>query len=526
MSSNLKQITILDSTLREGMQAEGLSFSLQDKLHIVQTLDDFGLDFIEAGAPMANPGHLEFFRKASRLPLRHARLCAFGSTRHRDVAAEKDLGLQALMDSEAPVVSLFGKASLPHVTQILGATADENLDMIDSSIRLLVRNGRQVLFDAEHFFDGYADNPSYALQVLRTAHEAGAVILVLCDTNGGTLPTHVLSTTREVKTALPDPVIGIHTHNDCGCAVANSLLAVEGGALHVQGTFSGVGERCGNANLSIVIPNLLLKKNCRCQIENMEMLTPVARKLSEISNILLPNTEPYVGQSAFAHKAGMHVDAVLKNNSSFEHISPEVVGNHRRFLVSEVSGRSTLVAKVHSFAPQLTKDSPRTAQIIQTIKEMEFRGYQFEAADASLELLVRRTLGLHSPHYELLLYKTSGEFPALNGEEQATAMVQIKVGDTTEISAALGNGPVNALDQALRRALKVFYPIIDKAKLTDYKVRVLETNHATAAKVRVLIESSDGRSTWTTVGVSTDIIEASWIALTDSIEYYLDKSTL
>ena len=519
----MPHILLLDSTLRDGAQGEDISFSLQDKLNIAHTLDEFGIDFIEAGIPGANPKDLLFFQHAAKSSFSHAKICAFGSTRHKGIRSEQDEFLNLILAAETSHVVIFGKAWLLHVDKIIKATPEENLDMIADTIQFLKDRGRTVLFDAEHFFDGYADNPDYALKTIHTALAAGAHSVTLCDTNGGSTPTFIRQTTEAVFQAIgKESAIGIHCHNDIGCAVANSMLAVESGATLVQGTFSGYGERCGNTDLSVLIPNLILKKKCTCNIPRLQDLFNVATKLAEISNIAIPGTKPYIGKSAFAHKGGMHIDGVTKLTASFEHISPETIGNHRRFLTSEVSGRSTLLAKMKPFAPQFTKDSPEISLIVEKLKEMEFQGYQFEAADASLELLIRRTLGWHKPHFQLILYKTTGEYPAPNASEPTSAMIQIKVEDTTEITAALGNGPVNALDLALRKALHVFYPCLEDVQLIDYKVRVIDSDAATAAKVRVLIESTDGFHSWTTVGVSTDIIEASCLALQDSIEYKLD----
>ena len=520
----MKRITLLDSTLRDGAQAEGISFSLQDKLNIVTALDEFGLDYIEAGNPSSNPKDLEFFHHARHVSLKTARLCAFGSTRKPDETVENDAGVQALLEAETPAVAIVGKASESQVLHVLKTTLDENLAMLADTIRFLKAKNRQVIFDAEHFFDGYAENSAYALACVRTAYESGADIITLCDTNGGTMPVDIANATTTVKNELPQASIGIHTHNDCGCAVANALLAVEKGAVHVQGTLLGFGERCGNADLSVLIPSLILKKGFHCGISRLENLCSLAYRIADIANVSIPNDKPYVGKSAFAHKGGMHVDGMLKMKGAFEHVSPDDVGNHRRYLLSEVAGRSALIQKLKRIAPQLTKESPETAVIIEKLKKLEFNGYQFESAEASFELLVKKCLGLHQPHFELVLYKTIGEFPAPNGREQASAMIEIKVGDNVEISAALGNGPVHALDNALRKALKVFYPELDKVHLTDYKVRILDTESATAATTRVLIVSSDGHDSWTTVGVSSDIIEASWLALADSIEYQLGKA--
>ncbi len=517
----MRKVSILDSTLRDGAQGEQISFSLQDKLNILRILDGFGVDFIEAGTPASNPKDLEFFAKASKLPLKNALLCAFGSTRRKGRSVENDEYVQALLEAGTPAVSIVGKASETHAKQVLQATMDENLAMIADTVRFFKQHNKQVIFDAEHFFDGFAENDDFALAAIKAALDNGADIICLCDTNGGRTPTEVSNAVAKAKECFPNAHIGIHCHDDCGCAVANSMVAVEAGAMHVQGTFLGCGERCGNADLSILIPNLILKKNCSCKISHLDQLCATARGIAEITNIAVPGNHPYVGKSAFAHKGGMHIDATIKFRQAFEHISPEIVGNHRRFLLSEVAGRSTLLEKIGHISPNLTKDSPELMAIVERLKELEFEGYQFEAAEASLELLARRVLGLHKQHFSLVQYKTIDEYPAPNGKEQASAMIEVGVGGKIEVTASLGNGPVNALDQALRNALKIFYPQLDKVHLTDYKVRVLNTESATAAKVRVLIETSDGKSTWNTVGVSTDIIEASWLALADSIEYQL-----
>ena len=519
--TTMKQISILDSTLRDGAQGEQISFSLQDKINILRILDAFGVDYIEAGTPASNPKDLEFFAVASKIPLKNTRLCAFGSTRRRGRTIDQDEYVQALLDAGTPAVSIVGKASETHARHVLQATIDENLSMISDTVRFFKSKGKQVIFDAEHFFDGFLESPDFALASISAAFESGADIVCLCDTNGGRTPTEIIGTVRKTIASFPSMRIGIHCHDDSGCAVANSMVAVEAGVSHVQGTFLGCGERCGNADLSVLIPNLLLKKGCSCKITNLEQLCSTARSIAEIANIAVPGNRPYIGNSAFAHKGGMHIDATLKFRQAFEHISPDAVGNHRRFLLSEMAGRSTLLEKIGHISPKLTKDSPELAAIVEKLKELEFEGYQFEAAEASLELLARRVLGLHKPHFSLVQYKTIDEYPAPNGKEQASAMIEVGVGGKIEVTAALGNGPVNALDQALRNALKVFYPQLDKVHLTDYKVRVLNTESATAAKVRVLIETSDGKRTWNTVGVSTDIIEASWLALADSIEYQL-----
>ncbi len=517
-----RHIEILDSTLRDGAQGEGISFSVSDKINILKSLDKFGVDFIEAGNPGSNPKDMDFFRQAQALKLKNAKLCAFGSTCRRDCEPENDANIQALLAAGTEAVSIFGKTWDLHVREILKISLEENLRIVKKSVEYLKNKGKYVIFDAEHFFDGYKADSGYALQVLRAAFESGADTLTLCDTNGGTLPNEIYKVTKEVQAVFPEAKLSIHCHNDTGCAVANSIVAVEAGACQVQGTFIGIGERCGNADLSAVIPNLKLKAGYDCD-GDLESLFTVTRQIAEIANTQIENTRPYVGKSAFAHKGGMHIDGVLKVSKSFEHIDPATVGNKRKFLMSEISGRSTLLEKVASIAPELKKDSPEASQILEKLKEMEHYGYHFEAADASFELLVRRILGTYKQHFKLVLYRTMGEFPVPEGGMPATATIKVEVDSREEIAAAMGNGPVNALDIALRKALSVFYPSISEMELKDYKVRVLEENSSTAARVRVLIETSDGKHRWATIGVSNDIIEASIIALVDSIEYKLSN---
>ncbi len=517
------RIEIFDSTLRDGAQSEGISFSVSDKINIVKSLDSFGIDYIEAGNPGSNPKDMDFFRQVSELKLKNAKLCAFGSTCRSGVPPEEDANIRSLLEANTSVVVIFGKTWDLHVTKILKITLADNLRIVRETLRFLKSKGKRVIFDAEHFFDGYKANQDYAMQVLQAALEGGADTLTLCDTNGGTMPNEVFCVTKTVKQRFPDTRISIHCHNDTGCAVADSVVAVQAGAEQVQGTFIGIGERCGNADLSVIIPNLKLKLGYECG-GKIESLFTVTRRVAEIVNTQIDNNRPYVGQSAFAHKGGMHIDGVMKVTRSFEHIDPELVGNKRKFLMSEVSGRSTLLAKASSIAPNLKKNSPEASEILDKLKEMEHYGYHFEAADASFELLVKRVLGLYTPHFKLVLYKTMGEFPVPEGGMPASATIKVEVDGKEEISAAMGNGPVNALDNALRKALTVFYPSIKDIMLTDYKVRVLEENSTTAAKVRVLIETADDKQSWTTIGVSNDIIEASIIALVDSIEYKLALS--
>lgn len=515
-------IEIFDSTLRDGAQGEGISFSVSDKLSIVRALDTFGVDYIEAGNPGSNPKDIEFFRRVQELTLHNARLCAFGSTCRKGTDPGDDQSVLSLLSAQTPSVAIFGKSWDLHVTQVLGTTLEENLRLVRDTVQFFKQHEKEVIFDAEHFFDGHRNNAAYAMKVLGAAHEAGADVLCLCDTNGGCLPDEIQTVVLKVCAAFPGTRVGIHCHNDSGCAVASSLTAVRAGATQVQGTFTGIGERCGNADLTAILPNLRLKMGLHCK-GDLPTLRHTANRLSELSNMTLFSGKPYVGASAFAHKGGMHIDGVSKVSRSFEHVPPESVGNERRFLMSEVSGRTTVLAKLAEVAPELHKNSPEVAQIVAQLKELEHEGFQFEAADASFELMVLRTLGRYTPHFSLSMYRISGEYPFPDGEQSASAMLSIMVDGQQETTAAMGHGPVHALDTALRKALSVFYPQLDRVRLTDYKVRVLTGRAATASTVRVLIESSDGETSWTTVGVSSDIIAASWQALTDSIEYILHQ---
>lgn len=517
----MKKIEIFDSTLRDGAQSEGISYSVQDKLSIVKTLDDFGVHYIEAGNPGSNPKDIEFFEKVKSLTLKNSTLCAFGSTRRKNIKVEEDENVASLLKADTKAVAIFGKSWELHIREILKVSLEENLELITDTISYLKSKGKEVIFDAEHFFDGYKSNPSYALTVLENALKAGADVLALCDTNGGTLPNEIYLITKRVADCFPTARISIHCHNDTDCAVANSIMAVEAGATQVQGTFIGVGERCGNADLSILIPNIQLKMGYECIGKDLSNLTDTVLKIYEISNLIPPNNKPYTGASAFAHKGGMHIDGVDKCNCSFEHIAPSCVGNKRRFLMSEMSGRATVISKLANIAPEIRKDSEEAKAILSKLKDLEHEGYQFESADASFELMVLNALGRFTPHFKLQMYKTSGEHPAPDGEMSAFALTKIMVNGQAETAASMGNGPVNALDGALRKALSIFYPALNEVHLTDYKVRVLSGDQATGAKVRVLIENTDGKQVWTTVGVSTDIIEASYFALADAIEYYL-----
>ncbi|MDR1665317.1 MAG: citramalate synthase [Clostridiales bacterium] len=516
-----RKIAIFDSTLRDGAQAEGISFSLKDKIKIVAKLDNIGVAYIEAGNPGSNKKDADFFAHLKQNPgdrPKHAKLVAFGSTRRKGVKPEDDKNIQNLLDAGTETVCVFGKASRFQVTEILKTDCAENLEMIRDTVNFLRARGLGVIFDAEHFFDGYKEDPAYAMECLSAAGAADC--LVLCDTKGGAFPDEIYDTVKKVVSVFKTPV-GIHCHNDCGMAVANSVMAAKAGAAHIQGTFTGFGERCGNTNLSAVIPNLQLKRSYRCIPENnMVNLRETALTISEIANVSLDDRSPYVGASAFAHKGGMHIDGVQKRPESFEHIEPSLVGNDRRLLISEVAGRSTVLSAIQRVSPDITRDAPETENVIAQLKALENEGYQFEAAESSFDLRIRKLLGKYSPKFQLENFKTIGE-SAGAGEHSAQAMIKVIVDGKAEITAAEGNGPVNALDRALRKALEIFYPQLGDVHLTDYKVRVLDGQGATAAKVRVLIESTDGVRQWTTVGVSHDIIEASWIALVDSIEYKL-----
>jgi 2-isopropylmalate synthase len=516
----MSKVIAYDSTLRDGAQAQGVSFSVEDKIKIVEKLDDLGIGYIEAGNPGSNPKDLEFFARVGALKLKHAKIIAFGSTRKVGIAVEDDKNLQSLLQANTQAVAIFGKSWDYQVTDILRTTLDENLRMISDTIRFLKQQGKEVVFDAEHFFDGYKANAEYALQTLEAAAAAGADTLCLCDTNGGTFPGEIAAITQVVAGRFVAQ-IGIHCHNDSEMAVANSVAAVQAGARQVQGTINGIGERCGNANLCSIIPNLQLKLGMDCiPSSNMEQLTPVARFISEVANIAFNDKAPYVGNDAFSHKGGMHIDAVSKNPISYEHINPQQVGNVRHILVSEVAGRSALLAKLKAIDASLDKDSPDTKRVLEHLKALEHEGYQFESAESSFHLLVCKLLGRYQPFFDLKEYKVIINEPSVNGIN-SSAMIKIAVGEQEEITAAEGDGPVNALDKAVRRALERFYPAIKEVKLTDYKVRVLDSDKASAAKVRVLIESADQFESWTTVGVSTDIIDASWRGLIDSIEYKL-----
>ena len=513
------RIEIYDTTLRDGTQGEAINFSVADKCRIAEELDSLGVDFIEGGWPGSNPRDVAFFAEARRLKLKHARIAAFGATRRRGLTCESDKSIQSLIEAQTPVVTVFGKSWELHVTEALRMSLEENLDIIADTVKYLSRNADVVVYDAEHFFDGYRTNPEYAIDTLKAAASSGANRIVLCDTNGGSLPEEVGSVTRTVSDLIKIP-LGIHCHNDGELAVANTLAAVAGGAIHVQGTINGYGERCGNANLCSLIPNLELKLGCRViGHERLKKLRETARLVSEIANLALYPSAAFVGDSAFAHKGGVHVSAVERNPLTYEHIPPETVGNRRRVLVSDLSGRSNLLAK----ARELDMDLDDEQRILEEIKRLEHDGFEFEAAEASFELLVHKLRNQPEPYFELIAFRTIDEHRGA-AMPISEATVKIRVGGRIEHSAASGTGPVNALDQALRRALGPFYPSLAEARLVDYRVRVINSSlSGTASLVRVLITSTDGRTKWGTVGVSANIVEASWRALVDSVEYKLMK---
>ena len=517
----LQKIEVYDTTLRDGSQGEQVSFSLEDKLKLTRKLDEFGFDFIEGGWPGSNAKDEEFFREVRKLDLARARVAAFGSTRRNGVAPAQDENLNKLLSAETEIITLFGKSWDLHVRNVLRISLEENLDLISDSIDFLRRRGRRVFFDAEHFFDGYRENPAYALKCLAAADQGGAERLVLADTNGGSLPDQVRAAMAEVKKITRRP-LGIHTHNDGGLAVANSITAVAEGAVQVQGTLNGLGERCGNADLLVIVPILQVKMNRPClDPEKLARLTTLAHYTYEVANLTPPNNQPFVGASAFAHKGGIHVDAIRKEPRSYEHLDPALVGNERRILVSELSGGATILFKAERYG--INKKGPETRRILAELARLEKAGYQFEAAEGSFQLLVAEVLGKRPVFFQVQEFRVIVE--RKNGLIVSEASVKVKVGDRLEHTVAEGDGPVNALDASLRKALLSFYPSLADLRLTDYKVRVLNPEAATAAKVRVLIESADREETWGTVGLSENIIEASLQALADSIDYKLFKES-
>ena len=519
---NKRNIILYDTTLRDGAQAEGVSFSWADKIRIALQLDRLGIDYIEGGWPGSNPKDMAFFTKIRKKKLTNAKIVAFGSTRRAGKKVRNDRNVITLLKAQTPAIAVFGKSSTLHVKDILRTSPGENLRMISDTVAYLKSRGREVIYDAEHFFDGYKEDSSYALKTLRAAEEAGADYLVLCDTNGGSLPEEIMAVTEAVRAKF-NTALGIHAHNDGGLGVAVSLAGVRAGAIMVQGTINGYGERCGNANLSTIIPNLVLKMNIPClSRRQLKLLEETSRFVDELANIRPNFRAPFVGRSAFAHKGGMHVNAVQKNPKSFEHIDPALVGNRRRILVSELAGKSNVMLKAIEFGINLEKETPETRKILRELKRLGSEGYEFEGADASFQILIQKALGKHKAFFELEGFRVIVE-KRKNGRPVSEATIKLKVDGSKEHSAAEGEGPVHALDKALRKALRPFYPQIAKVHLADYKVRVLDASAGTAAKVRVLIESRDDDDIWGTVGVSENIIEASWQALVDSVDYKLLK---
>ncbi len=518
----MKSISCYDTTLRDGAQREQLCFSLTDKLKITQWLDGLGIDTIEGGWPGSNPKDREYFARVADLELSHAQIAAFGSTRRARTAVEQDANVAALLDAKTPVVTVFGKSSLFHVTTVLATTPEENLRMIGETIAYLAAQGRRVFYDAEHFFDGYCEDSGYALETLHVAAAAGAEIVALCDTNGGTLPAQIETMVTAVRRAISVP-LGIHTHNDMETAVAGTIAAVEAGVCHIQATINGYGERCGNANLCSLLPILQLRMGYRCvEDEQLAKLTEIAHAVSELANQRLDPHLPYVGDSAFAHKGGAHVDALRKHSATYQHIDPSLVGNRPRIVISELAGRSNVLHKAQAYGLTLERSDVVTS-ILSQIKELEGRGFQFEGAEASVELMMRRTEAEYTAPFELLdfhvLIRTSDD-----GAMVSEATVKVRVDEQIMHTAADGKGPVNALDAAIRKALLPSYPQLAAVRLTDYKVRILDGNAGTSAQTRVLITSSDKTRSWSTVGCSDNIIEASWIALADALEYALCPS--
>lgn len=520
----MRAIQIYDTTLRDGTQGEGVSLSLQDKLQITRRLDEIGVDFVEGGYPLSNEKDVEYFRQVQQIPLRHAKVVAFGMTRRRGMSAAEDPGMRALVDAGSPVCAVVGKTWDFHVLEVLRVTLDENLAMIRDSVSFLKGSGREVIYDAEHFFDGWKANPEYATLTIQAAAEAGAGLVVLCDTNGGTLPERVAELTRAARDCLQKfgIEVGIHCHNDCELAVANSLASVDMGAVQVQGTINGVGERCGNADLIAVIGNLAFKKQGYRVLagRSLEHLTELSRFVYDTANLNRRNNQPFVGQSAFAHKGGMHVHAIARATSSYEHMDPSLIGNERRVLVSELSGRSNIIAMTSKH--NIAQNRELMDAILGQVVGLENQGYQFEAAEASFDLLVRKCAGMFQPHFERLKYHvevSAGD----DGSIVTEATVKLRVNGELRHEVGEGDGPVNALDSALRKALNGAFPALREMRLVDFKVRVVNSEAGTAARIRVTIESADQQDVWGTIGVSENIIEASWLALVDAVEYKLHK---
>ncbi len=521
----MKTIKIFDTTLRDGSQGAGISFSVEDKIKIAQALDEFGISYIEGGWPGSNPKDEEFF-KLIKNKLKNSKIVAFGSTRKKNCSVKDDESLKKIVSSGAKTATIFGKSWDLHVKCALKTTNSENLKMISDTISFLKSKKLEVIYDAEHYFDGYIHNKKYALQTIKAAIDAGADYVCLCETNGGVLPSYIDKIVKETRTEFPETKFGIHAHNDCDCAVANSIIAVQAGCQMVQGTINGIGERCGNANLCSIIPSLQLKGKYHCvPVRNLKNITALSRYIDEIANLIPDDSQPYVGRSAFAHKAGIHVSAIEKNPETYEHINPKHIGNKRSVLVSDLSGKSSILSKADELAINLKKDSGDLSRIIKAVKEKENDGYQYENADGSLFILTRKIENRYKDFFILKSYRVSVEKTS-DGSIVSEATVKLDVNGKEEHTVSEGEGPVNALDNCLRKALIKFYPEIKNVLLTDFKVRVINSDANTAAKVRVLIETKDKKQSWGTIGVSENIIDACWQALSDSVEYKLLKNNL
>ena len=521
----MKDVLIYDTTLRDGCQAEDISFTLEDKLRIAEKLEELGVDYIEGGYPGSNPRDADFFKQVKKLKLKNAKVASFGTTRKPGAKASQDLNLKVLLEAETPVVTLVGKTWDLHVRDDLRISKKANLEIISDSIAYMKRHVDEVIFDAEHFFDGFRSNPEFALECLQAAQDGGADWIVLCDTNGGRTPTDIRAALERVKQAVNTP-LGIHCHNDGELAVANTMAGVEMGVRQVQGTINGFGERCGNLNLCSMIANLELKMGKKClRPGQLKKLREVSHFFYELANIQPNKHQPYVGDSAFAHKGGLHVSGVLKNRETYEHINPDLVGNRQRVLVSDLAGKSNVVYKGKEYGIELAGHDHAIQEVLRRTKELESQGYEFEAAEASFELLIQEALGKKKKNFRLVGFRVIDEKRTEQEPPLSEATIMVEVDGVLEHAAAMGNGPVNALDQALRRALTKFYPTLKEVELLDYKVRVLTSGEGTAASVRVLIESGDGKDRWGTVGVSHNVIEASWQALVDSIDYKLYKGS-
>lgn len=518
-----RTVELYDVTLRDGAQGPGIKFSAEDQLRVVRALDDFGVAYIEGGQPGSNPKAVELFERTRDMDLKSAKMTAFGSTRYSKVGVEDDPNLKSLLSAQTEIITIFAKSSPTHATEILRVSLEENLTIVEESVAYLREQGRRVFLDAEHFFDGFVEDSEYALAVLETAYGAGAEILILCDTNGGRLPDEIGAAVRSVRERLPDAPLGIHAHNDCGCGVANTLRAVTEGVVQVQGTVNGYGERTGNANLCTIVPALQLKMGYDMVApSSLSNLSHMSHLVAEMANMVPNDSSPFVGRDAFTHKGGMHADAVRKMKHSYEHIDPALVGNTTHVPVSELSGRSSLLEKAKEFGIELDRDAPQTRQLLHKIKDLESEGFEYEGADASLELLIRRAIGQNTRYFSLDGFHVSVSRQRVDGESLSEATVKLVLPNGERMhTASEGEGPVDALDKALRKALLSTYPEVAELYLEDYKVRILDSRSGTRAKTRVLIESSDGSEAWYTVGLSENIITASYLALVDSIEYLL-----